>query len=103
MVTIARWINDGGRDEDHEVSLAAGTGLAAEQAADERKISQHGNFIFYFGDVFSNEAAQHDGLAIPDNNAGGYLANAKVGQGQDTCGAGGTSAATGDGHTRRHE
>ena len=64
---VAGWVDDGGCDEDEEVFLFGGKGFGAEEAAEEWDVAKDGYCVFCFGDGFGDEAAEDDGLAIPDD------------------------------------
>ena len=57
--------------------------LVAEEPADDGEVPEDGDLVLDFADVFSDEPAQDDGLAVPDIDAGGDLADAEVRQRQD--------------------
>src|SRR5438445_6967941 len=98
MEPVAGRINNGGGDKDDQVLLCSGAGLAAEQAAHQRQIAEHWDLIFGFDDIFGDQSAEDNRLAIPNNSAGGDLAQTEVRQWQLTDnGNGRTAGAAADG------
>lgn len=73
MNPVTRRIDDRWRDKDEQVALQSSRRLAPESSPDERQVAQNGNLILDPGDVFGNEAAKHDSLAVPHNCAGDDL------------------------------
>src|SRR6266852_5033855 len=82
MKAIPRWIDNRRRYKNNQVLLARRTRLTAEQTSYERQISEDGDLVFEFGDIFGNQTAQHHRLAIPDDCAGRDLTKPEVRQRQ---------------------
>jgi len=74
---VAGRVNNGRRDKDHEVALKGPGGLAPEEPTGEGQVSQNRHLVLNARNVLRDEAAQDDGLAVPDDRAGDDLAQAK--------------------------
>src|ERR1051325_2244284 len=96
MVAVSGRVDDSGGDKDHQVLFLGRAGFAAEEPAYQRQVAQHRHLVFNLGHVFGDQAAQHDGLAVPNNHAGGHLSQPEVRQGKSGR-AGKTLASGGDG------
>src|ERR1043166_117215 len=77
---IARGINNCWGDKNNEVLFLSVLGLAAEKAADEGYVTQHGYFVLEANNILRNQAAEGDGLAVPDIDGGNDLANTETRQ-----------------------
>src|SRR5258708_3299405 len=81
MEPVASRINDRRSDEDDQVLLTSSTGFAAKQGAQEGQSPEHGALVFDFGDVLGDRATENNGLPIPNEGAGGDLAQTQRGGG----------------------
>src|SRR5436309_3032566 len=70
MDAVAGRINYRRRDENHQVSFAGRAALTLEQPSEERKVAEERNLVLDPRDVFGDEAAQNNRLAVPNNSAG---------------------------------
>jgi len=81
MDRVTSRVNDPRRDENEQVLFLRPTGLAPEQSADERQISQHRHLVLCFFDIFGKQAAKHNRLTVPDDATRHHFAMAEDGQG----------------------
>src|ERR1043166_1297131 len=66
---ISRGVDQARGYEDQQIALIAHGGLAAEQAACDRNVTEKRNLIVEFLDVLTDQSAQHDRLTVPDHDA----------------------------------
>src|SRR5579862_7451972 len=83
---LAGGVDQAGRDEDDEVDFDVLIRRGAEEPAENRQVAEERNLVIHFLDVLAHEAAEHDGRAIPDGDAGRDLACAEDGLVDDVLG-----------------
>lgn len=70
-------IHEARRNKDDQVALDVLIDIGPEQSTNKRDIADDWRAIFGFLNVLTHQAAQHDGLSIPNAHAGSYLAGTK--------------------------
>src|SRR5258706_3633852 len=69
MNLVAGRIDQLGMNENQQIALAANMRFGTPQPANERKVAEERHFIVELLHIFTNQTAQHNCLAVPDDNA----------------------------------
>ena len=81
MHSIASRVDDGRRNEDHEISFQTLKRLAPEHAANPRQVTQDGYLVLDLGNRLAEQSTNYDRLPIPNIDTGCDLAKPEAGRG----------------------